>query len=284
MTDVPDRTPAREVTWIRAPMGWPTLGLGEVWARRELLLFLAWRDVKVRYRQTVLGIAWAVLQPLLMTAVFTLLLGRYAGLAREVDGVPYASFVLCALLPWQLFTHSLSQAANSLVNEQRLIAKIYFPRLIIPMAPMFSACLDFAVGAVLLLGVLAAQGVAPSARAALLPLFFLLALLAALGVGVWLAALNARYRDVRYTLPFLTQLWMFATPIIYPITIVPESVRGWLALNPLAGIVEGFRWCILGQSGLSPQHALLSAAGIIPLLVGGLYFFRRTENVLADVV
>ncbi|HEV8674901.1 MAG TPA: ABC transporter permease [Methylomirabilota bacterium] len=283
-TGVGDAAPAPELTRIviRPSRGWVPLRLGELWAYRELLYFLAWRDVKVRYKQTVLGAAWAVLQPLLTMVVFSVVFGRLANVPS--DGLPYPIFAYCALLPWQLFAHALVESGNSLVGNQNLITKVYFPRLVIPLAAVAAGLVDFAIAFAVLVGLMAYYGIVPTLAALALPGLVLLALLAALGVGLWLSALNVQYRDVRYTIPFLTQLWLFATPVAYPASLVPERWRPLVGLNPMSGVVEGFRWALLG--GPEPPRAMLgvSIVVVIAVLVGGLYYFRRMERTFADVV
>ena len=270
------------VLFIRPERGLASLNLKELWAYRELLYFLMWRDVKVRYKQTVLGAAWAIIQPLLMMVVFTLFFGKLVGVPS--DGSPYPVFAYCALLPWQLFAHALAESSNSLVANERLITKVYFPRLIVPLAAVFGGLIDFAIAFVILLGLMAYYGIFPTVATFTLPLFVLLALLTALGVGLWFSALNVKYRDVRYTITFVTQLWFFATPIVYPSSIVPERWRALYGLNPMAGVVEGFRWALLGK-GEAPGLLLgVSVAMVILILVTGLLYFRRMEATFADLV
>ena len=258
------------------------LKLGDLWEYRELLYFLVWRDVKVRYKQTVLGAAWAILQPVMTMVVFSVFFGRLAKMPS--DGIPYPVFAFAALLPWQLFAYALSESSNSLVSNQNLITKVYFPRLVIPISAVLAGLVDFGIAFVVLLGLMRYFGIIPTAAVALLPLFVLLAILAALAVGLWLSALSVKYRDVRYTIPFLTQLWMFATPVAYPSSIVPEPWRALLGLNPLAGVVEGFRWALLGKSQGPGLLLAVSVVAVVILLVGGLIYFRRTESTFADVV
>ncbi len=267
---------------LKPSSGWVSLRLGELWAYRELLYFLTWRDVKVRYKQTVLGAAWAVLQPFLTMIIFTFVFGRLAKVPS--DGLPYPVFAYAALLPWQLFAFSMNQAGNSLVASQQLIKKVYFPRLVIPLSAVLAGLVDFLIAFVVLLGMMAYYRIAPTAAVVFLPLFLLLALATALAVGLWLSALNVQYRDVRYTIPFLTQFWLFATPIAYPSSLVPEQWRVLYGLNPMAGVVEGFRWALLGTERGSGAVILASAAAVALLLVGGLIYFRRMERTFADVV
>ena len=279
MSDVVDEVPWRV---IQSSTGWVSLNLREFWRYRELLYFLVWRDVKVRYKQTVLGAAWAIVQPFFTMVVFSIFLGRLAKVPS--DSLPYPIFAYCALLPWQLFAHALTESGNSLVGNQNLITRVYFPRLVIPLAAVLSGVVDFAVAFVVLLGMMVYYGIVPTSAAATLPLFLFLVLATALGVGLWLSALNVQYRDVRYTIPFLTQIWLFASPVAYPAKLVPETWRAVYSLNPMAGVVEGFRWALLGTA--SPPGPLLavSVAAVLALLVSGLYYFRRMEKTFADVV
>lgn len=268
--------------FIRPASSWSSIGLKELWEYRELLYFLVWRDVKVRYKQTALGAAWAIIQPVMMMVVFSLFFGYLAKVPS--DGIPYPIFTFCALLPWQLFAHALTESSNSLVANERLITKVYFPRLIVPIAAVLGGLVDFAVAFVILLVMMVYYGIVPTWAIVTLPGFILLAVMTALGVGLWLSALNVQYRDVRYTIGFLIQFWLFATPVAYSSSIVPESWRPLYGLNPMAGVVEGFRWALLGKS--EPPGALLavSVTVVILLLVGGLYYFRRMEQEFADVV
>jgi lipopolysaccharide transport system permease protein len=256
--------------------------LRELWAYRELLYFLALRDVKVRYKQTVLGILWAAIQPLLAMVVFSVFFGYLARMPS--DGVPYPVFTYCALLPWSLFAHALTESSNSLVKSQGLLTKVYFPRLIIPIAPLVVALMDFGIAFAVLLGLMACYGIVPGVVALTLPLFLLLAIATALAVGIWLSALNVEYRDVRYTLPFLTQLWLFVTPVAYPSSLLSEPWRTLYGLNPMAGVVEGFRWALLGRAGAPVSLIVVSTAAVLGLLLGGLWYFNRMEHTFADVV
>src|SRR5947208_149906 len=253
---------------IRPARGWASLGLKEVWEYRELLYFLTWRDVQVRYKQTALGAAWAVIQPLFMMLVFSLFFGRLAKVAS--DGIPYPIFTFCALLPWQLFAHALTESSNSLVANERLITKVYFPRLVVPIAAVLGGLVDFGVAFVILIAMILYYGIVPGWTIITLPGFVVLAVLTAMAVGLWLSALNVQYRDVRYTINFLIQFWLFATPVAYPSSLVPERWRPLYGLNPMAGVVEGFRWALLGKS--EPPKALLavSVVVVILLLIGGL--------------
>jgi len=267
---------------IKPRRGWQALELGELWRHRELLWFLAWRDIKLRYKQTALGVGWAVLQPLLTMIVFWVIFGRLAGLSS--DGFPYPVFVLCALLPWQLFSYALTQSSNSVVAEQRLVTKVYFPRLILPLASVLSGLVDFLITLVLLIAFMLANKVYPAWTIVTIPLFALLALATALSVGVWLSALTVKYRDVRYTLPFLTQFWMFASPVAYSSSLIPEEWRALYGLNPMAGVIEGFRWALLGSAECSWGTLAVSTLTVTMLIVSGFYYFRRMERAFADVV
>ena len=267
---------------IEPSRGWVSLRLGELWEYRELLYFLVWRDIKVRYKQTALGATWAILQPVLTMMVFSVFFGRLAKVPS--DGIPYPVFVYAALIPWQLFSYALSESANSLVSSQNLIQKVYFPRLVIPIAGILAGLVDFAIAFVVLLGMMAYYGIHPTAAILVLPVFIVFAVAAALAVGLWLSALNVRFRDVRYTIPFLTQFWMFATPVAYPSSLVPEKWRALYGLNPMAGVVEGFRWALLGKSTSPGPLLWVSVAAVILLLIGGLAYFRRMEKTFADIV
>ena len=267
---------------IQPSRGWLNLKLGEVWEYRELLYFLVWRDVKVRYKQTALGAAWAILQPLMTMLVFSVFFGRLAKVPS--DGLPYPVFAFAALLPWQLFAFALTESSNSLVGSQNLITKVYFPRLVIPMAAVLAGLVDFSISFVVLLVLMFAYGITPGVAVVTIPLFLLLAVASALAVGLWLSALNVKYRDVRYAIPFLTQFWLFATPVAYPSSLVPEQWRPLYGLNPMAGVVEGFRWALLGKSDVPGLLLFVSIVAVIGLLVGGVVYFRRMESSFADLV
>ena len=282
-----DRSPASvpeagPVLVLRPSRGWVRLGLNDLWERRELLYFLVWRDVKVRYKQTVLGAAWAILQPVLTMVVFSVFFGQLAKVPS--DGLPYPVFAYTALLPWQLFAQALTGSAGSLVASQHLITRVYFPRLVIPLATVLGGLVDFGLSFVVLLGLLVYYGIAPTAAVLTIPLFLLLTVATALGVGLWLSVLNVRYRDVRYTVPFLTQLWLFATPVAYPSSLVPAPWRAAYGLNPMVGVVEGFRWALLGRSGSVGASLLVSTLVVLGLMIAGLVYFRKTEATFADVV
>jgi lipopolysaccharide transport system permease protein len=264
------------------PRRWQLPAWRELWERRELLYFFIWRDIKVRYKQTVLGAAWAVLQPFLTMVVFSLFFGRLAGLAS--DGQAYPVFAYAALVPWIYFANAVGQAASSLTANESTITKVYFPRLLIPAAAVFSGLLDFFIAFLTLLGMLAVYGVRPGPQVWLLPLFALLAVASALGVGLWLAALNVRYRDVRYAIPFLLQAWMFLTPVAFSMQIVPARWQALYALNPMVSVVQGFRLALTGDSPLPPEALLASIASALVLLVGGALYFRSVEDSFADVV
>ncbi|HMH52734.1 MAG TPA: ABC transporter permease [Candidatus Acidoferrum sp.] len=263
-------------------VGWRISDVREIWAYRELLYFLAWKDLKLRYKQTLLGAGWALLQPLLTMVVFTVFFGRLGGLPS--DGLPYPVFTYAALLPWMLFAHVVSQSSQSLVTHQDLVTKVYFPRLLLVLAPLGVGLVDFAVAFTVLLAMMLWYGLVPGPAVLALPLFVALASVAAVTVGVWLAACNVRYRDVRYALPFLTNLWLFASPVAYPASLVPERWRWLYGLNPMAGVIEGFRWALLGGTGMPLTLVVASSAATLILLVGGLRYFARLERTFADVV
>jgi lipopolysaccharide transport system permease protein len=258
------------------------LSLRELWQYRELILFLTWRDLKVRYKQTVLGVAWAVVQPLFIALTLSVFLGKLAKVPS--DGVPYPVFAYAAMVPWQLFAQALGESGNSLVANERLITKVYFPRLAIPISAVLGSLVDFAIACFVLVPFLAYYRIVPTARVLILPLFVLLAVLIAFGAGLWLAALNVQYRDVRYTISFLVQLWFLVTPVAYPASVVPQRWQAWYGINPMVGVIEGFRWALLGI-GTAPTHLLaVSVAATAVLLGSGLYYFRRMEDSFADVI
>lgn len=280
------RPPAQEAPrppLVIEPGGrWPRIDLGELWAYRGLVRFLVWRDIKVRYAQTVLGAGWAVLQPVLTMVVFTVVFGGFANIPS--DGVPYPVFSLAALVPWTYFSGSLSGSSNSLVASAHLITKVYFPRLVVPLAPVLAGLVDFAIAFGVLLAVMLGYGILPSPGAlVVLPVLVLSMMITAAGMGCWLSALNIQYRDVKYVVPFLVQVWMYASPIVYPISLVPERYRSLYALNPMAGVIEGFRAVLLGTGRVPWSWIALSlGVGVLLLLTGTLYF-RRTERIFADV-
>jgi lipopolysaccharide transport system permease protein len=265
---------------IRPSRGWVSLDLRDLWRYRELLYFLTWRDIKVRYKQTVFGAAWAILQPFITMIVFSVFFGQLVRVPS--DGIPYPIFAYSGLLPWQLFSQAVTRSGNSLVSNRHLITKIYFPRLAIPISAVLPGLVDFGIAFVVLLVMMVYYHIAPTVAVLTLPFFLLLAVAAALGVGLWLSALNLKYRDVGYTIPFLTQFWLFATPVVYPSSLIPEKWRALYGLNPMAGVVEGFRWALLGKAPPGPFLAI-SVGAVMLLLTGGLYYFRRMEKTFADV-
>lgn len=270
------------VTVIRPSSGWRSLDLRELWSYRELLYFLVWRDVKVRYKQTALGASWAVLQPFLTMVVFSIFFGRLAGVPS--DGVPYPLFAFAALVPWTFFATGLSQAGNSLVGSQELLKKVYFPRLAIPTAAVLASGVDLLIAFAVLLVMMAFYGYVPGIAVIVLPALVLLAFVTALGAGLCLSALNVQYRDVRLTLPFIIQIWLFATPIAYPSSMLDGVWRQLYALNPMVGVVEGFRWALLGTETHPGPMILVSAVAALAMLVFGALYFRRLESTFADVV
>jgi lipopolysaccharide transport system permease protein len=278
----PSDTEFEAPLFVIQPSGkWTALNLRDLWAYRELLYFLTWRDVKIRYKQTLLGASWAIIQPLFTMLIFTLFFGKLAGIPS--DGIPYPLFAFAGLLPWTYFSNALTNSGNSLVGSSNLITKVYFPRMIIPGAAVAAGLIDFAIAFVLLSGLMLYYGVAVTWQIALIPVLVILTSLLALGVGMWTSALNVKYRDVRYALPFLIQLWMFATPIIYPSSIVPAKWRWLLAINPLTGIIEGYRASLFGRP---VDWASLGVSTLITLafLVYAVYAFRQMEKTFADVI
>jgi len=280
----PQSNSFREPRVLRiTPLGrWPVLPFNELWEYRELLYFFIWRDVKVRYKQTAIGIAWVVLQPLLTMAVFTLFFGRLAKLPSQ--GLPYPVFYFAALVPWMYFSSALQNATAIVVENQRVITRVYFPRLILPISAVLSGLVDLLIGFIVLVGVTLGYGMEPGLAALWLPVMLLLAVATALGVGFWLSALNALYRDVRYVTPFLIQFWMFASPVAYPSSLVPERWRWLYGLNPMSGVIDGFRWALTGHGQPPGPLLLASAAGVALVLLGGLFFFQRMEGTVADRV
>jgi lipopolysaccharide transport system permease protein len=273
------------LTVIQPTKGWAALQLGAVWHYRELLYFLAWRDIKVRYKQTALGVAWVVLQPVISMLVFSGLFGVL--LNTPSNGVPYPVFVYTGLLPWTYFAGSLARSSVSLVDSRNLITKVYFPRLIVPLTGILAGLIDFAVGFVVLIVLMLLYGMVPTATVIFLPLFLLLAILTALGFGLWLSALNVRYRDVGYLIPFLVQIWLYLTPVIYSVSLVPERFQFLLGLNPMTSVIIGFRWALLGQAPDTQQYVwifVLSVTTMFIVLISGLIFFRRTERTFADII
>jgi lipopolysaccharide transport system permease protein len=271
---------------IEPTRGWASLQLGALWQYRELLYFLVWRDIKVRYKQAALGVAWIVIQPVMSMIVFSLLFGRLLGVPS--GEVPYPVFLYSALLPWNYFAGSLTRSSTSVVNSAHVITKVYFPRLVIPLSSVVSGLVDFAIAFLLLIALMLFYQVVPTPAVVLLPGFLLLAVLTALGFGLWLSALNVRYRDVNYLVPFLVQIWMYLTPVVYGASLIPEQYRWLLALNPMTGVVEGFRWALLGGylGDATPPGPLFAVSTLIAFLVllSGLLFFRRTERSFADII
>jgi len=281
---VPEESTERTqtITTIRPASKWPTINFRELWDYRELLFILAWRDVSVRYKQSAVGIGWAILQPLMMMLIFTIVFGKFAKLPSE--GVPYPIFTFCALLPWNYFASSLSGSSNSLVGSAHLVTKVYFPRLVLPLSKVFSGLVDFGIGFVILLGMMLWYGVMPTIGILFLPLFMLVAMLVSLGVGLWLTAINVKYRDVVFVVPFMVQFWMYASPVAYSATIVPEKYQWLYGLNPMVGVIEGFRWAMLGKESPNIEMMLISLGGIVFILIGGLYYFKKMEKTFADII
>ena len=267
---------------IEPPRGWEALELREIWRYRELLSFLAWRDVNVRYKQTAIGASWAILQPFVTMVVFSVIFGSLIQVPS--GGAPYPIFSYAALLPWTFFAGALSRSGNSLVYDANLVSKVYFPRMILPFAAVLSLLVDFAIAFIILLGMMLFYGIIPGAAVITLPLFLLLAFMTSLGIGLWLSALNVKYRDVAYIIPFLAQFWLFVTPVAYPSTIIPEHWRFLYSLNPMVAVVEGFRWALLGQQNVQGEFIFLSTMVVVTLFIGGLFYFRRMEAEFADVV
>jgi len=281
---ITENIPGREFPIIRiAPSkGWVSLRLRELYEYRELLYFLIWRDIKVRYKQTVLGAAWAIIQPFFTMLVFSLFFGRLAKVPS--DGIPYPIFSYAALVPWMFFSHGILLASNSLVGHANLIKKVYFPRLSMPMAAVLSGVVDFVLAFFLLLGMMFFFGTYPTINVIWLPFFLLLAFITCLGVSLWLSAMNVQFRDIRYTIPFITQFWMFATPIAYPSSLLSEPWKTLYGLNPMAGVVEGFRWALLGTKTAPGPIIIVSSMAAVLLLLGGAMYFRRMEKTFADIV
>jgi lipopolysaccharide transport system permease protein len=267
---------------VRPSRGWASLNLRELWAYRELLYFLTWRDIKVRYRQTILGAAWAIIQPFFTMVVFSLFFGKLARIPS--DGVPYPIFSYAALVPWTFFAHGLTQSSQSLVGSANLIRKVYFPRLVVPISSILSGVVDFVLAFIVLLGMMLYYGLVPSIKILALPPLLLLALVTSLGVGLWLSALNVEFRDVRYVVPFLVQFWLFSTPVAYPSSLLQEPWRTLYGVNPMVGVVEGFRWALLGTDTAPGRIIAMSVVVAATLLVGGAFYFRRMERTFADIV
>ncbi len=271
------------LTVIQARRGWTPLDLRELWDYRELLYFLVWRDVKIRYKQTAIGAAWVILQPLLTAGIFTIVFGHFAHL--QTNGVHYLVLTYSALLPWLLFANALTSSTKSIVENQALVTKVYVPRILIPVAPVLAGLVDFAVGSVILVALMAWYRIVPPWQVLTLPFWILFAIVTAIAVTIWLSALNVKYRDVQYTIPFLIQAWFFATPVAYSWLVFPISVRQWIGVNPMAGVVQGFRWSLFGHQAARIAHLeLLSFGVVVVVLIGGIEYFRRVERSFADVV
>ena len=270
------------ITVIRPGKGFTNLELRAVWQFRELLYFLIWRNVKVRYKQTIIGSAWAIIQPLMAMLIFTVIFGNFAKIPS--DGLPYSIFAYTALLPWTYFSQAVAGSGASLIGNSNLVRKVYFPRLIIPMAEVAAPLIDFFVSFLALLVMMAWFGIAPRWSVLALPFFLLLALMTAFAVGLWLSALNARYRDVGHAVPFLIQIWLYASPVVYPVSLIPEQWRLLYSLNPMVGVIEGFRWTLLGKEVPAFGVIAAGAAVVVALLLGGIIFFKRMELTFADVI
>lgn len=281
---LPQATPAKTLPMIRIEPsdGWVSINWRELWEYRDLFYFFVWRDIKVRYKQTVMGVGWAILQPLFTMVIFSLFFGRLAGVPS--DDIPYPIFSFAALVPWTFFATALSLASNSLVINGNMIKKIYFPRIILPSATVLAGVVDFVLAFAVLILMMAGYGIWPTANILWLPLLLLLALISSLGVSLWLSAMNVQFRDVRYMVPFLTQAWMFLTPIAYPSSLLDQPWRTLYAINPMAGVVEGFRWALLGTDTRPGPMIIVSSLAAIVIFVGGVYYFRRMEKTFADVV
>ena len=273
---------SRPITVIEPPKRWVPLDLRELWNQRELVYFLAWRDIKVRYKQTVLGASWAILQPVFAMVVFSLFFGRLGGLPS--DGLPYPIWSFAGLVPWTFFSQGLTQAANSLVMSQNLLRKVYFPRLAIPVATVLSAAVDFVLAFVVLAAMILFYRIEPTPRVLWVIPLAALAFATALGAGLWFAALSVRYRDVRFVVPFLVQFWLFATPIAYPSSLLPERWHAVYAVNPMTGVVEGFRWALLGANTQPGSMVIVSTVAAVLILIGGAYYFRSVERTFADLI
>jgi lipopolysaccharide transport system permease protein len=266
---------------IRPPKKWVPINFSELWHYRELLFSFVARDVKIRYKQTALGFLWAIIQPLFLMVVFTLFFGNLAKVPSE--GIPYPLFSFAALIPWTLFAEGITRSTTSMVSNANIMTKVYFPRLIMPLSGILSPLVDFAIAFIILIMMMAYYGFIPTIAIVLLPAFILLAILTSLSVGLWLSALNVKYRDFQYTIPFLIQLWLFASPVVYPASMLPQSWQLVYALNPMVGVIEGFRWALLGTN--PPQAMILISVGVVVLLlIGGLFYFKRMEQYFADVV
>lgn len=273
---------SRRVTHIQPRRRLRVLDFRSLWEYRELLYFFCWRDIKVRYKQTALGAAWALLQPFLTMLIFSVIFGRFAKMPSE--GVPYPIFAYCGLLPWQLFAFALSETSNSLVGHSHLITKVYFPRVLVPIAGLLAGLVDFCIAFVLLIAMMVYYRLPVHATVLVIPVLILFAIVTSLGVGLWLSALSVKYRDVRHILPFITQFWLYATPVAYPSSLIPHKWRFLMGLNPMSGVVEGFRWALLGTAQVDLRLMAVSIVSVLILLAGGLIYFDQMENTFADVV
>ena len=267
---------------IRPERGWLSIDFKEIWTYRDLLFLLAWRDVSVRYKQSAVGIGWAIIQPFMMMIVFTVVFGKFAKLPSE--GIPYPVYTYCALLPWNYFARSLTESSNSLVGSTHLITKVYFPRLVLPLSKVFAGLVDFAIAFLMLAAMMAWYGIKPTSGVFFLPFFLFLAMLSSLGVGLWLTAVNVKYRDVAFVVPFLAQFWMYASPVAYSTRIVPERWKWAYGLNPMAGVIDGFRWALLGTTPPDSVMTCVSFIIVLVVLISGLFYFRRMEKTFADIV
>lgn len=277
-----ERTVNAPINVFQPSKGLFHLDLPAIWHYRELLYFLVWRDIKVRYKQTVLGTGWAIIQPLMMMVIFTIVFSGFAKVPS--DGLPYSIFVYAALLPWTYFSEAISRGSVSVINDANLVRKIYFPRVIMPLSAALTPLADFVPAFAILVGMMVWHGLTPSWSVFLLPAFLILALLTAVSVSLWLSALNVQYRDVKHTVPFLVQFWLYASPVVYPVSLVPDGWRVLYSLNPMAGVIEGFRWALLGKE--APDFAVMavSVSMVLVLLMGGLIYFTRMERTFADVI
>jgi lipopolysaccharide transport system permease protein len=275
--------PETDVIVLRPQTGFKPIDLVDLWRYRELIYFMTWRDLKVRYKQTLLGASWAILRPFLTMVVFSIFFGRLAKVPS--DGIPYPIFAYTALLPWEMFATALNVASRSLVQNSNMITKIYFPRVILPLSSVLGGVVDFAVAFLVLIGMMIYYGFKPTGAVWSLPLFILLAVISSLGIGLWLSAMNVKYRDIGYVTPFLVQFWMYITPIAYPASLVPEKWKLIYALNPMTGVVEGFRWALLGSASSAPGPMMIVSTSIsLALLISGMFYFRRMEREFADMV
>jgi lipopolysaccharide transport system permease protein len=288
---LPDKTKSREINpntssppeiVIEPSQGWVALKLKELWEYRELLYFFVWRDIKVRYKQTILGAAWAIIQPFFTMVIFSLFFGNLAKVPS--DNIPYPIFSYAALVPWQFFASGLTQSSNSLVSNANMIKKIYFPRLAVPISAILSGIMDFVLAFSVLSLMMLYYDIVPTSNIIYLPLFLLLALVTSLGAGLWLSAMNVQFRDIRYTVPFIVQAWLFATPIAYPSSMLSEPWRTFYGINPMVGVVEGFRWALLGTETAPGPIIIVSSLAALTLMVSGTFYFRRMEKTFADVV